>query len=85
MIDSHTHLSSCAPDDAELVMYSLYRRPPGSPRTRTADIPLPGDAPLGLVIGQLGDPQEVSIRTALDFLAGRSCTPISGVQGAQGS
>lgn len=32
---------------------------------------------------QLGDPQEASIRTALDFLAGRSCTPISGVQGAQ--
>jgi phenylpropionate dioxygenase-like ring-hydroxylating dioxygenase large terminal subunit len=40
------------PDDAELVMYSLYRRPPGAPRARTADIPLPGDAPLGLVIGQ---------------------------------
>ena len=33
---------------------------------------------------QLGDPQEASIRTALDFLAGRSCTPISGVQGTQG-
>lgn len=33
----------------------------------------------------LGDPQEASIRTALDFLAGRSCTPISGggVQGTQ--
>ena len=26
----------------------------------------------------LGDPAEASIRTALDFLAGRSCTPISG-------
>ncbi|WP_228242882.1 S41 family peptidase [Porphyrobacter sp. GA68] len=34
---------------------------------------------------QFGDPQEASIRTALDFLAGRSCTPITGggVQGAQ--
>ena len=27
---------------------------------------------------QLGDPQEASIRTALDFLAGRACTPIGG-------
>jgi len=27
---------------------------------------------------QLGDPQEVMIRTALDFLAGRPCTPIGG-------
>jgi C-terminal processing protease CtpA/Prc len=27
---------------------------------------------------QLGDPQEASIQVALDFLAGRSCTPISG-------
>ena len=26
---------------------------------------------------QLGDPQEAMIRTALDFLAGRQCTPIS--------
>jgi carboxyl-terminal processing protease len=26
---------------------------------------------------QLGDPQEAMIRTALDFLAGRACTPIS--------
>ena len=26
----------------------------------------------------LGDPGEASIRTALDFLAGRSCTPIAG-------
>jgi C-terminal processing protease CtpA/Prc len=26
----------------------------------------------------LGDPQEASIRTALDFLAGRQCTPIAG-------
>jgi C-terminal processing protease CtpA/Prc len=26
----------------------------------------------------LGDPQETSIRTALDFLAGRQCTPIGG-------
>jgi hypothetical protein len=27
---------------------------------------------------QLGDPQEAMVRTALDFLAGRQCTPISG-------
>ncbi|WP_426266100.1 S41 family peptidase [Sphingomonas sp. LHG3443-2] len=27
---------------------------------------------------QLGDPTEASIKTALDFLAGRSCTPITG-------
>lgn len=32
---------------------------------------------------QLGDPAEASLKTALDFLAGRSCTPISGVQTAQ--
>lgn len=32
---------------------------------------------------QLGDPQEASIRAALDFLAGQSCTPIGGVQGTQ--
>jgi len=30
---------------------------------------------------QLGDPQESSIRTALDFLAGRSCTPIQSSSG----
>ena len=29
----------------------------------------------------LGDPREASIATALDFLAGRSCTPISGAAG----
>lgn len=29
----------------------------------------------------LGDPQEASIATALDFLAGRSCTAITGAQG----
>ena len=29
------------------------------------------------VFRQLGDPQEASIRTALDFLAGRACTPIA--------
>jgi C-terminal processing protease CtpA/Prc len=34
---------------------------------------------------QLGDPQEASIRTALDFLAGRSCTPIGGATGVQGT
>jgi C-terminal processing protease CtpA/Prc len=34
---------------------------------------------------QLGDPGEASIKTALDFLAGRGCTPIaaSGTQGTQ--
>ncbi len=31
----------------------------------------------------LGDPQEVSTRAALNFLAGRTCTPISGVQNSQ--
>ena len=30
---------------------------------------------------QLGDPRETSIRASLDFLAGRSCTPISGAKG----
>ncbi|ANY20159.1 putative CtpA-like serine protease [Tsuneonella dongtanensis] len=30
---------------------------------------------------QLGDPNEVAIKTALDFLAGRACTPIAGVSG----
>ena len=35
---------------------------------------------------QLGDPQEASTRVALDFLAGRSCSPITGTAGlrAQG-
>ena len=35
----------------------------------------------------LGDPQEASIRTALDFLAGRACTPIAGssMEGARGA
>ncbi len=32
---------------------------------------------------QLGDPQEASTRQALDFLAGRSCTPVSGDASAQ--
>lgn len=32
---------------------------------------------------QLGDPQEASIARALDFLAGRSCTPISAIASAQ--
>lgn len=31
----------------------------------------------------LGDPQEASLRTALDFLAGRSCTPVAAGQTAQ--
>jgi carboxyl-terminal processing protease len=31
----------------------------------------------------LGDPQEASLRTALDFVAGRSCTPIAFTQSAQ--
>ena len=32
---------------------------------------------------QLGDPQETSVRTALDFLAGRACTPIGTTATAQ--
>ena len=31
----------------------------------------------------LGDPQETSLRTALDFIAGRSCTPVAGGLSAQ--
>lgn len=31
----------------------------------------------------LGDPQEASLRTALDFVAGRSCTPVAVAQSAQ--
>jgi carboxyl-terminal processing protease len=34
------------------------------------------------ILRPLGDPAEASIATALDFLAGRSCTPISGTTGA---
>jgi C-terminal processing protease CtpA/Prc len=34
---------------------------------------------------QLGDPQEGMIRTALDFLAGRPCTPIGGSATTQGA
>ncbi len=34
---------------------------------------------------QLGDPQEGSVRTALDFLAGRQCTPIAGSATTQGA
>lgn len=34
---------------------------------------------------QLGDPAEASIAVALDFLAGRACTPISGTPGVQGA
>ena len=33
----------------------------------------------------LGDPLEASLRTALDFVAGRSCTPVSMGQSAQSS
>jgi hypothetical protein len=33
---------------------------------------------------QLGDPQEAMIRTALDFLAGRPCTPIGSSATTQG-
>jgi carboxyl-terminal processing protease len=32
------------------------------------------------IANQLGDPAEASVRVALDFLAGRSCTPIAGGQ-----
>lgn len=34
---------------------------------------------------QMGDPQEASTRAALDYLAGRSCTPITGTAGSQGT
>lgn len=34
---------------------------------------------------QLGDPEEASTRVALDFLAGRSCTPIGGTAGGIGA
>ncbi len=34
---------------------------------------------------QLGDPAETSIAVALDFLAGRACTPIAGTPGVQGT
>ncbi|WP_354292113.1 S41 family peptidase [Sphingomonas sp. PvP055] len=34
---------------------------------------------------QMGDPQESSTRAALDYLAGRTCTPISGTAGSQGA
>jgi carboxyl-terminal processing protease len=37
------------------------------------------------VFRQLGDPQEESIRTALNFLAGRSCTPIASSASAKQS
>ncbi len=33
----------------------------------------------------LGDPLEASLRTALDFVAGRSCTPVVASQSAQGT
>jgi carboxyl-terminal processing protease len=36
------------------------------------------------VLRPLGDPQEAMIRTALDFLAGRACTPIGGSATTQG-
>ncbi len=35
------------------------------------------------LFNQLGNPQEASIKTALDFLAGRPCTPIGGTTGTQ--
>ena len=34
---------------------------------------------------QMGDPQEASTRAALDYLAGRTCTPITGTAGSQGT
>lgn len=40
------------PDDSHLVMYQLYRLPPGAERTRTPEFHMGADAPLGLVIGQ---------------------------------
>ena len=37
------------------------------------------------ISAQLGDPAEASIAAALDFLAGRACTPIAGTPGVQGA
>lgn len=37
------------------------------------------------ISAQLGDPAEASVAAALDFLAGRACTPIAGAPGAQGT
>jgi len=37
------------------------------------------------ISAQLGDPAEASVAAALDFLAGRACTPIAGTPGAQGT
>lgn len=37
------------------------------------------------ISAQLGDPAEASVAVALDFLAGRACTPIAGTPGAQGT
>ncbi|MFN6936608.1 MAG: peptidase S41, partial [Tsuneonella sp.] len=34
---------------------------------------------------QLGDPREASIKTALDFLGGRTCTPIATSGSGQGT
>lgn len=37
------------------------------------------------ISAQLGDSAEASVAVALDFLAGRACTPIAGTPGAQGT
>lgn len=37
------------------------------------------------IFNDFGSPAEDSIATALDFLAGRACTPIAGTQGTQGT
>lgn len=39
-------------DEAVFAMFLFHRRPPGSPRTRVADIDLPADTPLGTVMDQ---------------------------------
>jgi hypothetical protein len=37
------------------------------------------------ISAQLGDPAEASVAAALNFLAGRACTPIAGTPGVQGT
>jgi carboxyl-terminal processing protease len=37
------------------------------------------------ISAQLGDPAEASVAAALNFLAGRACTPIAGTPGVQGA
>jgi phenylpropionate dioxygenase-like ring-hydroxylating dioxygenase large terminal subunit len=38
------------PDDAHLDTFLLYREPPGAPRSRPVDVPVPADADFGFVL-----------------------------------